>query len=362
MKTVKRLLTVLIIFAAGLLSALEIESLLSPELLKKDAVLLKNGRMVTDPAYTVILFFDALAPQTQTFLEMADSIPVLVPGESAVLAVARNTRDVAADALRTFRPRNLSLYSENDQKTVFKEYAFGEVIIPFAVIIDKEDTVLWKGAPMDMESTLKRIKNGKYSRQTQMKIEEFRRDLQSGVQAGLPEVILRAADGILAIDPADTIAIQAKLYVLQGRNRADLAKAFLQERVKAVPDDLTLRIVLLNFLIQSGDRTGFRTAFMEDAGKNWGFGGTERLLSFVLDNAPFAWLPMKEVGSLAAVFQLNSNRVGLHCALQAQVAYLCGNVDAAIKLQQEAVALQPDNTGFADVLAYYQSIKALQKK
>lgn len=362
MKNAKRLLTVLFLFTAGLLSALEIESLLSPELVKKDAVLLKSGKPVPAPEYTVILFFDALAPQTQTILEVADSIPNLVGGNVAVLAVARNTKDVTADALHTFHPENLLLLTENDQKTVFKEYAFGEVIIPFAVVIDKEDTVLWKGAPTDIESTLKRIRNGKYSRQTQMKIEQFRNDLQSGVQSGLPEVILRAADGILALDPADTIAIQAKLYVLQGRNRTDLAKAFLQERVKAVPDDLTLRIVLLNFLIQSGDRAGFRTAFTETAGKNWGFNGTERLLSFVLDNAPFAWLPMKEVQKCAWILAYNSNRVALHCALRARVAYLCGDVDAAIKLQQKAVARQPDNADFADVLAYYQSIKAPPKK
>ena len=86
------------------------------------------------------------------------------------------------------------------------------------------------------------------------------------------------------------------------------------------------------------------------------------MLSFVLDNAPFAWLPMKEVQKCVWILAVNSNRVGLHCALRAQVAYLCGDVDAAIKLQQEAVALQPDNADFADTLAYYQSIKALQKK
>ncbi len=364
MKFVKRFLILLFLFTAGLLSALEIESLLSPELLKKDAVLLKpGGSFAPQSGHTVILFFDALAPQAQTILEMADAIPDLVSGEKVtVLAVARNTRDVAADALRTFQPRNLVLLAENDQKTVFREYAFGEVIIPFSVIIDKEDTVLWKGAPTDIESTLKRIRSGKYSRQTQMKIEQFRNDLQSGVQAGLPEVILRSADGILALDPADTIAIQAKLYVLQGRNRTDLAKAFLLERVKAVPDDLTLRIVLLNFLIQSGDREGFRTAFKDAAALNFGLGGTARLLSFVLDNAPFAWLPMKEVKLLSLSLSHSSLYRAEYWVIQARAAYLCGEIDSAIKYQEDAAKFQPDNAEIKDVLNYYQSIKALQKK
>lgn len=166
MKTGKLFSTLLIVFAAGLLSALEIESLLSPELLKKDAVLLKSGNILPGQKHTVILFFDALAPQTRTILEVTDSVPDLVGGNVAVIAVARNEKAEAADALRTFRPKNLLLLTENDQKTIFKEYAFGEVIIPFAIIVDDEDTVLWKGAPTDIESTLKRIRSGKYSRQT----------------------------------------------------------------------------------------------------------------------------------------------------------------------------------------------------
>lgn len=362
MSFMKMFLAGLTLFSAAFLSALEIESLLSPELLKKDAVLLKSGNILPGQKHTVILFFDALAPQTQTILEVTDSVPDLVGGSVAVIAVARNEKAEAADALRMFRPKNLLLLTENDQKTIFKEYAFGEVIIPFAIIVDDEDTVLWKGAPTDIESTLKRIRSGKYSRQTQMKIEQFRRDLQSGIQTGLPEVILRAADGILALDPADTIAIQAKLYVLQGRNRTDLAKAFLLERVKAVPDDLTLRIVLLNFLIQSGDREGFRTAFTDVAGKNWGFGGTARLLAFVLDNAPFAWLPVNEVKKLAVVFEFSSVRAAEYMILQARVAYLCADIDTAIALQQQVVKMLQNQAEQKAVLEYYQSIKALQKK
>ena len=91
----------------------------------------------------------------------------------------------------------------------------------------------------------------------------------------------------------------------------------------------TIALVLVPY-IQSGDRAGFRTAFTETAGKNWGFGGTTRLLSFVLENAPFAWLPMKEVQKCAWILAFNSNRVALHCALRAQVAYLCGDVDAPL--------------------------------
>lgn len=321
--------------------------------------------------YQVILFFDALAPDAGAVLKLIDNLPdAILTGQLRVAAFARNPQQQAKDALSPFllqlKPENLTIYADNEKSDVFREFCKNEVLLPFAVVI-QDGKVRWKGMASDVENVLQQLRTGKFSFQKQLRIDMLRRDLQSAIQAGLPEAILRAADQILLTDPGDTIAIQAKLYVFQGQRRVDLAKAFMLERCEKVKDDVRLRLVLLEILGAAGDRFGFGEAFksaLKDFAKDEN--AQIRLLGFALENAPLGWIPIQEATAAAEkVCAENTNarytqrfhtfRLEIH----ARIAYLGLDIDKAVALQEKAVAAGYGNKAMLD---YYRSVKALQKK
>lgn len=321
--------------------------------------------------YQVILFFDALAPDAAAVLKLLDNLPdAVLNGQLRVAAFARNPQAPAKDALSPFLLRlklqHLTICADNEKSEVFNEFCKNEVLLPFAVVIH-EGKVRWKGMPSDVENVLQRLKTGKFSFQKQVRIDILRRDLQSAIQAGLPEAILRAADQILLVDPGDTIAIQAKIYVYQGQRRMDLAKAFMKERCEKVKDDVRLRLVYLEILGTAGDRFGFGEAFksaLNDFAKDEN--AQIRLLGFALENAPLGWIPMVEATAAAekacsekTAAQHTPRFRNFRLEIHARVAYLGMDIDKAITLQEKAVA-----TGFGNkaMLDYYKSVKALQKK
>ena len=311
--------------------------------------------------FDVIVFFDVLAPDAVACLRMLDTLPDVFPVKTLnVSAVARNDRKTVSEVLSRFKPEYLSVHSENADRTVFRTYAKNEVLIPLAVVV-QDGKVAWKGAPAELESVLERMVSGKYSFAGQVRIDILRRDLQSAIQAGLPEVILQSADKILAIAPADTIAIQAKLYVFEGRQRPDLAKAFLLERVGKTPGDVRLRVLLLNTLISMNDAGGFRKALL-DAMKTPNI----RILAFALDNAPFGWLPLAEMNEAAklacAPAQMSTNRLEvLRLEVLARLAYLSMNIDEAIRFQTQA-AERPGGANARFMLDYYKSVRDLRTR
>lgn len=335
------------------------------DLLKSaDSVIERTSHRKAD--FDVVVFFDVLAPDAVACLTMLDALPDIFPGKKInVAAVARNDGKMVRETLSRFRPEYLSVYAENAEKTVFRTYAKNEVLIPLAMVV-QNGKVSWKGAPAELESVLERMVAGKFSFAGQVQIDILRRDLQSAIQAGLPEVILKSADKILAIAPADSIAIQAKLYVFDGRQRPDLAKAFLLERVKKTPGDVKLRLLLLNTLISMNDHSGFRSAVIDAMKASYAGGDPMRILAFALDSAPFGWLPLAEMNeaakSVCAPAQAGTNRREiLRLEILARLACLSMDIDEAIRLQAQA-ADRPGGGNAKFMLDYYKSVKALKAR
>lgn len=321
------------------------------------------------PGYEIFLFFDALSPDALPCLQMLDALPDLFSGSGKtfrVLAVARNRKEALKGLCGKIDPEFLSIYAENETGGVFREFAAGDVLIPFVAVV-RDEKLLWKGAPSDLEGVLSRILSGKFSLSTQIRIELLRKELQNAVQAGLPEVILRSADSILAVDPADKTAIQAKLYVYDGRGDEKSAVRFLLDRCKLAPDDPVLRLMLLNSLIFSGARSAFRRQLIQslsDFSKQPEI--LARILAFTLNNAPFGWIPLDGTSSAAAEIAASVKRKdpgkkdAARCGILARLAYLSMDIEHAISWQ--TLACRDKDPDAQTVLEYYRSVKALKNR
>lgn len=320
--------------------------------------------------YEAVLFFDALSPDAEACLRLLDALPDTFAdsGKSLrVSAVARNQQAAVTGAFPRFRPEYLAVFAENDKLEVFREYAAGETLIPFAAVIS-DGKLRWKGAPNDLESVLTRMIAGKFGFSTQLRIETLRRDLQSAVQSGLPEVILRSADAILAVDPADLIAVQAKLYVFEGRRQTGQGTLFLQKRCQISPDNVTLRLMLLQSLQMDGDRAMFGRELLL-ALKTFSAKPSvqARILAFALENAPFGWIPPD--GTAAAVAAVEAlvppekkigRREAYYCQIAARFAFLRMNIDRAIAWETRAAEYTAGNV--RSLLEYYRAVKAAAGK
>ncbi len=320
-----------------------------------------------ESAYEVILFFDVLSPDAGDCLRMLDGIPDLFdPKPVSVTALARNGKDTVSGALRGFRPELLTVYANSADGSAFAPVTSTEVLLPVVMIL-KEGKVIWKGAPSDVEDVLSRLFAGNFSLQKQVQLNLLRRELQAAVQAGLPQVILRTADQILTVEPADTIAVQAKLYVLEGQRRSDLAKDFLLKQIQKAPEDVKLRLVLLNLLAESGDRETFRDELKKALNEfRLDFTAITRVLAFTLNNAPFGWIPLAEARAAAVIMMMQGTvppkRVQIYrLEICARLAYLVMDIEEAVTCQRRAAELSGAEPVKA-MLQYYESVKALKKQ
>ena len=369
MKTGKCIFSAVLFAFAALLSAVEPGGTLKHEDLTSAATKVLSARSTEkmEPQYDVILFFDVLAPDAVNALRMMDGIPDIFPAQKIrVSAFARNSEGTVAEALGRFHTELLNVYADDAKGSLFNAFMRGEVVIPIAVIV-QDEKIRWKGAPTDAESVLGRMISGSFSLQKQVRINMLRNDLQGAVQAGLPEVILRSADEILKVDPADTLAIQAKLYVLEGRKREDLAKAFLAEQVKKAPDNVTLRLFLLDLMVNTGDRDGFRNALTAALNEmKADVFSVTRLLGFSLNNAPLGWVPLADANAAAAglsagMTELSPRVQAYRLEITARLAYFSMRIDDAVRMQESAAKIYPaGNAGI--MLDYYRSVKALNGK
>ncbi len=372
-------LTVLLCCCILPLTALEPGGTLRTDDLKAMAVTVGKqshvARYDRKPCYEVVVFFDMHAPNAAELLRMMDLLPDGFPAENiCVYAVAKNNAAQVQPFLKDFQQEFLTVLAENDKGTVYKEFAADELILPMALVA-RDSKVMWKGAPGDVNHILELLLKDKFSMQNQIKISALRNDLQGAIQAALPEVMLNMADKILELDPEDTIACQAKLYVYLGQGDFAKARAFLQKQIQSVPESLMLRILLLDVIVQEGSgKELFRTAFTEslDAFKNDTV-KTAQILSFALQNAPFGWIPMKRVMEDKFFYSKDTNTIPampaamprreiLYCQIRARLAYMTMDIDTAIAWQCKAVESGRADAAAKDVLEYYQSVKEAAKK
>ncbi len=361
----------LILFTAMTVSGVEPGGILDTAELYENAETVfqpqQRNAVNAESAYEVILFFDVLSPDAGDCLRLLDGIPDLFdPKPVTVAALARNGKDAVSGALRGFKPELLTVYANNADGSAFAAITSTEVLLPVVMIL-KDGKVVWKGAPSDVEDVLARLFAGNFSLQKQVQLNLLRRELQAAVQSGLPQVILRTADQILTVEPADTIAVQAKLYVLGGQQRHDLAKDFLLKQIPKAPKNVKLRLVLLNLLAETGDRETFRDELKKSLNEfKLNFTDVTRILAFALNNAPFGWIPLAEAKTAAAFMMMQGSvppkRVQIYrLEICARLAYLSMDIEEAVSCQRQAAELSGTEPVKA-MLQYYESVKALKKQ
>ncbi len=359
----------LLLASAARLSAAEVGGIVTPAKDLGKLQLVTGTVPKTETSLQVFLFFDPALPGAKDVLRMIDSIYEQAlenkekPASFYAISRSGKTRTAALE-LSKFR---MPVYSD-DQGDVYPEFAGTEVVIPFVLVVD-DGKIVWKGVPQELENVIRDIQSGKFSFDSQLKIEILHKDLQNAIQTGLSAVILSTADKVLALRPDDQIAIQAKLFVFESTGRVRENLAAVQSIASKVKDNADVRLLLLGYYERTGEMEKF-SAGLKDAFKD--FSGSpnalSRLLAYSFEQAPFGWLPVQDVVTAAAAVKKAYAGTGgtteaFSCEFSARAAYLALDIDAAIADQTRAVTLF-NGTEFLpeakQTLAFYQSVKALK--
>ena len=360
---------VLLFASVAVLSAAEVGGIVTParDLGKLSLV---TGT-VPKPAASlqVFLFFDPALPGAKDVLRMVDSIyeQSLENKEkpASFYAISRSSKTrTAALELSKFR---MPVYGD-DHGDVYPEFAGTEVVIPFVIVAD-DGKIVWKGVPQELENVIRDLQTGKFSFDSQLKLEIMHKDLQNAIQTGLSSVIIATADKILALRPDDQIAIQAKLFVYESTGRVRENNAAVQAIAAKVKDNADVRLLLLGYYERTGEMEKF-SAGLKEAFKDFSASPTalSRLLAYSFEQAPFGWLPVQDVVTAAAAVKKAYAGTGgtteaFSCEFSARAAYLALDIDAAIADQTRAVELFNGTEFLAEAkqtLAFYQSVKALK--
>lgn len=317
----------------------------------------------------VFLFFDPALPGAKEILRMVDAIyeqsleNKTKPAAFHAISRMGKTRTAALE-LSKFR---MPVYGD-DNGAVYPEFAGTEVIIPFAIVAD-DGKIVWKGVPQELETVVHDLQAGKFSFDSQLKLEIMHKDLQNAIQTGLSSVILSNADKILALRPDDQIAIQAKLFVFESTGRIRENNAAVQAIAAKVKDNVDVRLLLLGYYERTGEMEKF-SADLKAAFKDFSASPTaqSRLLAYAFEQTPFGWIPIQEVVSAAASVKkayagTGGSSEAFSCEFSARAAYLAQDIDTAIADQTRAVSLFAGTEFLPEAkqtLAFYQNVKALK--
>ena len=367
---------ILPILLAGLLassvavSAAEVGGIVTPAKDLGKLSLVAGTPQKSDAPLKVFLFFDPALPGAKNVLRMVDAIYEQSlenkDKPAAFCAISRTGKArTAALELSKFR---MPVYGD-DNGEVYPEFAGTEVVIPFALVSDGEK-IVWKGVPQELESVVRDLQTGKFSFDSQLKLETLHKDLQNAIQTGLSSVIVSTADKILALRPDDQIAIQAKLFVYESTGRIRENNAAVQAIAAKVKDNVDVRLLLLGYYERTGEMDKF-SAGLKDAFKDFAASPTalSRLLAYAFEQAPFGWVPVQDVVSAAAAVKkafagTGGSSEAFSCEFSARAAYLALDIDTAIADQTRAVSLFAGTEFLAEAkqtLAFYQSVKAMKK-
>lgn len=211
----------------------------------------------------------------------------------------------------------------SDLKEQYTERANG---IPYAFLINKEGTVIWRGHPEDLDDILDKALAGSLDIERIKRISELEDALRETLKSNNSVIIGQAAGALLALDPANEKALRVRTVVSKRQKETTV--------YRAVYDRLDVESL-------SGDRA-------------------DRLAWDLITEKE---LPYRYVG---AALRLSTHAVkkepenGRYANTYARVQYCLGNIEEAIAWEEKAVKLDPGEGDYEADLHYYMAVKALR--
>lgn len=214
--------------------------------------------------------------------------------------------------------------------------AAGAIGIPHAFVVNKEHRVVWQGSPLDpsLDDILSRVVAGTYdlkAARIEQEVNKRLQELDFLSQMGQWSIVWDGLIDILKLDPANLFAMEVMMRIsTQELRNVDEFRAWVLSHIATHGDNTTAMHRLADMLCSIGDLS--------------------------------SRCPDLALKAAKASYKASKQREASAISAYARALYQIGELDRAIALQQDAVALA-DGVRRAEVktiLDYYRKCKKLQ--
>jgi thiol-disulfide isomerase/thioredoxin len=129
-------------------------------------------------------------------------------------------------------------------------YMTEDIVIPTAFVIDKSGVVAWIGHPMELDNIIETVIAGTFDAKKVNQQLRLSKEIMRQIMSENYEEALKLSDELLMLAPESEQAVGMKAYLLHLAGKDDAAINFVNEQIKAHPDNVGFLSTKLSILYQ----------------------------------------------------------------------------------------------------------------
>jgi thiol-disulfide isomerase/thioredoxin len=283
-----------------------------------------------------------------------------------VVAISKEDPETVEEFVQSQKDMDYNVGVDTSGET-YLSYMEGEAGIPCAFIINKEGIIVWRGHPLEMESTLKEVIDGTFDIALTKQITELQKKLQAAVRREDPETAVRTAQQLLILNPDNDMAMGIMLYVF--KNKKMEALSFLDQLIQMHPGSSKPYMEKIKILSQVNNIDDVKKVAVQYIEQFQDNASKLNSLAWVLLELPFALQPLKEAlnaaeKSVEVTPPSDKMLRAAHIDTLARCYYTIGRIDKAIEQEKKALALvegSADAKMFKEKITFYTEAMNLGK-
>ena len=259
------------------------------------------------------------------------------------IEIAIVTPDAASDAGELLAATGKSgvAFGVDPDRKLTRKYMEGALLYPMAFLIDRSGKIVWCGEAMDLAEKIEPALAERIDPANERKIFALVTELQQLMRDNSDTNMRRTAEKIFKLEPGNAAAMRIRLFYLANTNRADAARKLIDQQLKAAPKLSRLYFTAVDFAAGSN----YSNAELERL-----VGAFERNIADPVLQVRMAWMLLDRfpyypsaLRTAARILRKPLPQEPLAranaAAGRALLEYRLGNLEAAIRFQDEAVGL-----------------------
>ena len=291
----------------------------------------------------VVEFWATWCPPCLSIIPYLSNIQAKYKDQGVVVVGITNEDESTVSKFLQQNPRINYHIAIDKQGGTNQVYMQGVENIPTAFVVDRQNIVVWRGHPMELDKVLPQVIAGTFDHLEYKKLGGLQEKFKLAMQMRQIDEASALAEEILYINPNDLPAMQLRLMLFQQQGQNTAAIAFLESLIRKFPGNESAYFIKLG-LVRQEDPKKLTSCAEEIMDKFTDNALTMNRLAWdLLENGNFGNQPLgialaaAEKG-LKLTAKDDKPALAANSDTLARCYYSVGRIDKAIELQSRALA------------------------